>query len=190
MRKGGDPIKTRADIYGQEAAGLLQLVSMYPGILETQLVQFYPGKEEKVKNLLSHLKKQGRIVRKENGGYVSYGAAKTPVPSHMVKAVWVLLDFIDRVEFHSASDFPTAIIFFAGGELYEIIPVPSGQEALVTQALSRNWDSPGRRIVLVDMPEQISGIDLPGISGFCMADCLGTVTYYQKRMEECNWTER
>lgn len=184
------PIKTRANIYGQEAAGLLRLVSIYPGILETQLIRFYPGKEDKVRNLLSHLTKQGRIVRKEAGGYVPYGAAREPVNGSMVSAVWILLDFIDRTEFHSASDFPAAVIFFAEGELYEIVPVPTGQEALIAQALSRNREYAGRRIVLVDTSEQIAGISFPCISGFCTVDGSGQTTYYKKRMEECDWTEK
>ena len=172
-------MKTRAEIYGLEAAELLRAVSMYPGILETQLFRFYPGKEDKIKNLLTHLKRQGRIAPNDAGGYVPYGSPNIS-DSGMVKAVWVLLDFIDRTDFHSASDFPVKIIFFADGELYEIVPVPAGQEILVAQALSRNKENPGRRIVLVDTPEQIPMIDFPGISGFCTVDALGQTTYYQK----------
>ena len=53
-------MKTRADIYGQEAADLLREVSMYPGLSEGQLARFHPGREEKVRNLLAHLQRQGR----------------------------------------------------------------------------------------------------------------------------------
>lgn len=172
-------MKTRAEIYGLEAAELLRIVSMYPGVLEVQLFRFYPGKEDKVKNLLSHLKRQGRITKNDTGGYVPYGAPCNS-DSGMVKAVWILLDFMDRIDFHSASDFPVKIIFFADGELYEIVPVPVGQEILTAQALLRNQASPGRRIVLVDTPEQIPMIDFPGISGFCTVDALGQTAYYQK----------
>ena len=48
------PLRTRAEIYGKEAAALLQEVSLYPGIREGQLSAFYPGKEGTVNNLLSH----------------------------------------------------------------------------------------------------------------------------------------
>lgn len=50
-------MKTRADIYGQEAADLLREVSMYPGLSEGQLARFHPGREEKVRNLLAHLQR-------------------------------------------------------------------------------------------------------------------------------------
>ncbi len=39
------PLRTRAEIYGKEAAALLQEVSLYPGILEGQLSAFHPGKQ-------------------------------------------------------------------------------------------------------------------------------------------------
>ena len=48
----------------------------------------------------------------------------------MMAAVWVLIDFIEEVEFHSVSDYPAKLLFFAGGEVYEVIYVPLNQEAL------------------------------------------------------------
>ena len=39
-------MKTRAEIYGNEAADLLRTVTMYPGLSEQQLLCFHPGKEE------------------------------------------------------------------------------------------------------------------------------------------------
>ena len=101
----------------------------------------------------------------------------------MLRAIWVLLDFIDRVEFHSSGDFLAKILFFSNGELYEIVCVKSGQEALVTHAITRNGGCGGRRIVLIDDPEQIEVLDFPGISGFCTVDESGRVSYYKKMTE-------
>ena len=98
----------------------------------------------------------------------------------MVRAAWVLLDFIDKAEYHSSSDFPVKIAFFSGGELYEIIHAASGQEALVSYALRQSRDSGGRRIVLVDDPGQIPLFTFPGITGFCTVDAGGNVSYYKK----------
>lgn len=56
-------MKTRAEIYGNEAADLLRTVTMYPGLSEQQLLCFHPGKEETAKALLSHLERQGRIFK-------------------------------------------------------------------------------------------------------------------------------
>ena len=57
-------MKTREQIYGQEAAGILRDVSMYRALTERQLLKLYPHKESKIRNLLSYLQKQGRIVQR------------------------------------------------------------------------------------------------------------------------------
>ena len=57
-------MKTREQIYGQEAAGILRDVSMYHALTEMQLLKLYPHKESKIRNLLSYLQKQGRIVQR------------------------------------------------------------------------------------------------------------------------------
>ena len=153
-------VKTRADLYGREATELLRIISMYPGLTEKQLCRFYPGREDVTKNLLAHLCRQGRARQTDSGGYFPYGN--------------------DKAEYHSSSDFPVKIVFFSGGELYEIIHAAAGQEALVTHALHQDRDSGGRRIVLVDDPGQIPFLEFPGITGFCTVDAAGNVSYYKK----------
>ena len=118
-------MKTRAELYGHEATELLRIISMYPGLSEKQLCRFYPGREDVTKNLLSHLCRQGRARQTDTGGYFPYGNDKAETDSGMVRAAWVLLDFIDKAEYHSSSDFPVKIAFFSGGELYEIIHAAS-----------------------------------------------------------------
>lgn len=176
-------MKTRADIYGHEATELLRIISMYPGLSEKQLCRFYPDKEDVTKNLLSHLSRQGRTRQTDTGDYFPYRSDRMETDSGMVRAAWILLDFIDRAEYHSSSEFPVKIAFFSGGELYEIIHAAAGQEALIAHALRQSRDSGSRRIVLVDSPEQISLLEFPGITGFCTVDAAGNVSYYKKSTE-------
>ena len=96
--------------------------------------------------------------------------------------------FIGQVEYHAPGDFPVKLIFFANGELYEIVYAASGQEALINHAL-RDDRSGGRRIILIDNPEDIRRIDCPGISGFCTVDEAGQVHYFKKQ-EELDWNEK
>ena len=56
-------MKTREQIYGQEAASILRDVAMYKALTEEQLLRLYPQKESKVKNLLAYLVRQGRLHR-------------------------------------------------------------------------------------------------------------------------------
>ena len=169
-------MKTRAQIYGKEAAGLLRDITMYPGLSDRQLRRFYPGQEGKIDTLLSRLARQGRIYYDApQRRYFPSEEDAARLDAGLMLAAWVLLDFIDKTEYHSASDFPVKIVFFADGELYEIVHVPSGQEALVGHALSSKEDGAGRRIILVDCPEQIGRISIPHTSGYCTVDPDGTI---------------
>ena len=95
-------MKTREQIYGQEAAGILRDVSMYRALTEMQLLKLYPHKESKIRNLLSYLQKQGRIVQR--GGYYRIPAdAEESIDHGLSKAVWGLTDFMEQVEYHSVS---------------------------------------------------------------------------------------
>lgn len=173
-------MKTRADIYGQEAAELLRLISLYPGLTQRQLEGFFPGKESSVvANLLIHLKRQGRIQSGGNGAWFPYGKAPQS-DLGLMQSVWVLLDVIDRVEYHSPGDFPAKIIFFSNGEVYEIVYAAIGQEALISHALKQDARQEGRRIVLVEEPGQIPQLDFPAIAGFCTVSSSGQVLYYQR----------
>lgn len=95
----------------------------------------------------------------------------------MIAAFWVLLDFIDRVEYHTSSDFPVKISFFSENKMYEIIYVAYGQELLVGHALSEKDDA--RRIIVVDDPKQIEQLNIPGVSGYCTVSPDGQISYYK-----------
>jgi len=153
---------------------------MYKTLTEEQICRLYPGREAVIKNLLAHLTRQGRIYRNPANGRVSASAeCDANADSGMIAAVWVLIDFIDRAEYHSAGDFPVKIGFFAAGELYEIIYVPYEQEMLMNHALADKNETAARRIVLVDRAEQIGGINIPNTTGFCSVTLDGMVRYYK-----------
>lgn len=154
---------------------------MYPGLSETQLCRFYPGKTDKVKNLLAHLQRQARILRADSGRYFPAGTADFGIDSGLNRAVWILLDFIDRVEYHSSGEFPVKITFFLSGEIYEIIYAAAGQEVLISHILRQHGTHDGRRLVLVDSPEQLHQLDFPGITGYCTVELSGKVQYYKKK---------
>ena len=175
------PIHTRAEVYSKEATQLLQEISMYPGVLEQQLIRFHPGKDNIIKGLLSQLIRQGRIRCEQDSSYYINGFFVKCKDYSMMKAVWVLLDFLDHVEYHSASDFPVKLVFFIDGEEYEVICVPQGQEVLINQAMHHLKEEHSRRIVIIDSPDQISALDFPSITAFCIVDLCGTVKYYRLR---------
>ena len=158
---------------------------MYRALTEAQLLGLYPGKDKQVLNLLAYLVRQGRIFKSEDGLYTA--ALKPEVFDRGLSlALWVLIDFIDQVDFHSSSDFPAKIIFFASSEVYEIVYVAYGQEALVSHILSDQTDEPPNYIILVEKPEQITSIEAPNVRGYCTVSSDGQVQYYQKGEGVCH----
>lgn len=172
-------MKTRDQIYGQEAASILRDISMYRALKEDQLLRLYPGKQDKVKNLLVYLVRQGRICQCGNLYCADQDQADN-VDQGLLAAVWVLVDMIDRVEFHSVGDYPAKIIIFSDGEVYEIIHAAVGKEALLSHVLSEAKEEPSKYIILVDRLEQIAELQIPNASGYCTVSPEGEVQYYQK----------
>lgn len=172
-------MKTRGQIYSQEAAGLLRDISMYRAMKEEQILRLNPKKEAKIKNLLGYLVKQRRIVKANSTYFASPGCVER-VDRSLMAALWVLADFSDRVEYHSVGDFPTKIIFFADDEIYEIVHAEQGRETLMTHLMGVPGEEPSNYLVLVDDPEQIAELDLPNVCGYCTVSPDGEVQYYQK----------
>ena len=173
-------LKNRAAIYQWEAAEMLHNISLYPGLTEEQLCRFFPEKEATAKTLLTHMLKEGRVHRAENGRYYANQEAQNGTDKDLSRCVWVLLDFIDQVEYHTVGEFPTAILCFANGELYEIVPIPQGKETMICQLLRQPQKDAGKRIVVVEDTAQIEMLDIPQVAGFCTVAEDGTVSYYKK----------
>ncbi|WP_326975356.1 DUF5697 family protein [Caproicibacter sp. BJN0012] len=171
-------MKTRGDLYAKEAQELVRVITLYKTLACEQIYRLFPGKESSIKNLLSVLIKQRRIFYNPDASRLSASPECDAAPDMgMIAAFWVLLDFIDRVEYHTASDFPVKISFFCDGEMYEIVRIAFGQEVLITHALPKEDDA--RRIILVDCPKQIEVIHISGIAGFCTVDPDGATHYYK-----------
>ena len=93
----------------------------------------------------------------------------------------VLTDFIDRVDYHSSTDFPVKLIFIADGELYEVIYVETGGEALIEHAVAKQPDDAEKRIVIVESAEQIGKLNIPDVTAYCTVDMnTGAVQYYKQ----------
>lgn len=105
---------------------------------------------------------------------------RSKADSNIARAVWVLLHFLDMVQYHAAGEYPVTLYFFGKSVLYEVIHIPVGQEIMVSQLLQMPTRDSGRRIVLVDKLSQIAQIDFPDIVAFCTVSNYGKVNYYDK----------
>ena len=115
-----------------------------------------------------------------DGLYCAAPECAEDVDKGLLASVWVLADFIDRVEFHSVGDFPAKLIFFADGEVYEVIHAASGKETLINHILSALAEEASSYLILVDKPEQIPELDIPNARGYCTVSPEGEVQYYQR----------
>ena len=166
----------------REAAELLRNITVYHCMRRDQLLRLYPGKEGVIENLLRYLVKQQRIFY--NTDRDCYG----DVPDcredrELTAALWVLLDFIEKVEYHSPDNMPAKLVFFADGEVYEVVYVGPGKEALLQHALAAEDDS-GQRLVIIEEEDQMQHLHIPHIAAYCMVDEQGCVQYFRKE-EPC-----
>ena len=173
--------KARAEQNRMEAASLLRDVSMYRCLTKEQIYGLYPGKYTVIKNLLSYMEKQGRIVR-VGRYYCDSQESIKELDRSLLAAVWVLVDFMEQVEYHATARYPAKIVFCADGEVYEIIHAGVGKEALVSYiTLEREKDeNPTKYLVLVDRPEQIEELQTDNAIGYCTVAPDGKVQYYRK----------
>ncbi len=172
-------MKTRGQIYSQEAAGLLRDISMYQALRKEQLLRLYPGKRGVIQNLLSYLLKQHRIIY-EDGLYFPAPDRPDNIDWGLINAVWVLVDFIDRVEYHVIGEVPAKLTFIAEGTVYEVVYMEQGKETMLAHVMGQHSEEPPNYLVIVDSPEQIAQLNLPNTCGYCTVSPDGEVEYYQK----------
>lgn len=173
-------MKTHEDLYRQEATSMLRDITMYQALRKEQFVALYPGKQQAIEKLLTYLVRQSRIQWDSEKQVYRCMEAKDDIDPGMAAAVWVLIDFINHVDFHSVSDYPTKIIFFAEECIFEIIYVDSGKEALINSLLVSTGDSPSRYLVIVENEEQIQLLKIPNVVAYCTVSPSGEVQYYQE----------
>jgi len=172
---------TRDMIYSHEAADLLRTLSLYKTLLEKQVYRMFPDKKQQaIHTLVERYIKDGRIFRDQRRQLLS-ALPEPELDVGMIKAFWVLLDFIDETEYHSAGDFPIRLYFFAQAEMYEVVYVQPGQEALISQALMNKADDEGKKIMVVESLKQISDISCSNVSGYCLVDEQGTTHYFKEK---------
>lgn len=172
-------MKTRKEIYGKEATEILRNVTVYHSIYKRQLNFLMPNiKPDVFQKILFHLQNNRRIYYDKNTD-ILYADADTALNLDVIKCLWVLCDFIEKVDFHSSSDFPVNIVFFCENELYEVSYIPENKEAIFEQGF-KNYEVEGKRIIVLENVEQISKMQISDVTAYCIVnDETGEVKYFK-----------
>lgn len=172
-------MKTKEE-YHKETADLLRIVTSYRAIQLEQVLRFFPKREGTIKALIYRLIKQNRLYLDQDKQLLCDRTESADSPDYgLITALWVLLDFKKSILYHINSDFPTKITFFAQDEVYEIIYVALGQEALIDHAFSAMPDNTANRLVVIESRMQAAKLNIPNTLAFCIVTD-GIVNYYQK----------
>ena len=120
-----------------------------------------------MKSLITSLIKQGRIYYDQDRDLLCDSPEASDSPDYgMIAAVWVLLDFKEAVVYHTSGEFPVKLHFFSQDEVYEVIYVSLGQEALINHVLASLPSKDANRLVILESEQQAVQITIDGITAF------------------------
>lgn len=174
-------MKTRNQIYNGEGEKLLRIITTYHALYYEQVMQIFQKDSDSMKAFITSLVKQGRLYYDPDSGLLcdSAESAASPDPGTLA-AFWVLLDFKKAVIYHNSGEFPVKLTFFARDEMYEVIYIGIGQEALISHALRLQKESGACRLVILESESQAKNLPIDGVAAFCIVGPGGAVSYYRK----------
>ena len=181
----------------EELLELKQLLKEYRVLRTEQLYRWFSTKDRRVVgNMLSYLRRGGQLVSDPSGSLLalneptSVGAAravhqlKKGLDEKRIAAFWVLAGFAGRVEYHACGEYPVQLFFFMAGEEYEIVYVPYGNEGMMGALFSQREQKGAHILVIVETPEQIETLEIPGADWFCTVAADGTIQRYLQEESE------
>ncbi len=169
-------MKTREEVYAKEATEVLRYISTYHCIKRDQLSRLFANLSTRLDAILSYLIHQGRIFHDND---VFFYSSECERDADMLSAIYVFCDFCESSEYDAVCEFPSKMLFFSNGEVYDVIVVADGKELLVSCAMKNAGDI-GKHLVVVESLEQIDRLDIPNVAAYCIVDIdSGDVKYYK-----------
>lgn len=167
-------------IQNQHLSEMNHFITMYQALPLPQLRSlFHELPEATVLSLIKKLEKLGLVTYDIQTGIIKLPAMKKANPG-IIAAVWVLLDFLSDVTYHTISSFPAVLSFYTEGDGYDVIFIPIDKESLYNHALPEQTEGNKRLVIIQDIC-QLQKIDFPQISAFCRISDDGQVQYFKKQ---------
>ena len=116
----------------QEEQYVVRWLAQYGALTKVQLLRMLQKPKSTAEKILRNLRRQMRIADIGGGYYIGLDAMCKP-DQRMILAVWVLLEFMDRVEpmSHYPAAYPSQIFFLKENMGYEIVVLYEGEESLL-----------------------------------------------------------
>ena len=117
----------------QEEQHIIRWLTQYGALAKTQVIRLLkdqpPSKAEKI---IQRLKRELMISDVAGGYYIGIDSLTQP-DQRIILAVWVLLEFIDRVDpmAHYPATYPSQLFFLKEDTGYEIVVLYEGEENLL-----------------------------------------------------------
>ena len=111
---------------------VVKWLSQYGTLPRKQIVQMLQKPPDTAKKIINNLKRQLRISEIGDGYYLALDPMSKP-DQRVILAVWVLLQYIDKVEpmAHYPAVYPSQIFFLKDNIGYEIVTLYDGEEHLL-----------------------------------------------------------
>ena len=157
----------------QEEKYIIHWLTQYGALTKTQVVRMLPDKPpETTEKIIRNLKRELMISELSGGYYLGVDPACQP-DQRIILAVWVLLQFIGKVEpmAHYPATYPSQLFFLKKQMGYEIVVLYEGEQHL-TRLLRPEEDlkyifvlphiSMARELVLPSVPCLFATVDYDG----------------------------
>ena len=174
-------LKTRNEIYSDEKE-IIRIMSSYKLLHRSQLHKLFPNKKSgTVDNMLRKLARGKRLFINWETGYVAAGKELFgKMNTELVCSFWLLLEFIEKVTYHTTTEFPAQIFFITENDNYEILYVAQSQEAAVNAYfLKPKQQDICKRLVIVEDTAQIPNLNIPSVTAYTTVTVDGKISYYQ-----------
>ncbi len=171
----------------EELLEIKQLLKEYRVLHTEQLYAWFSDKERPVvSNMLSYLRRVGQLVNDPSGRLLALNTPELAkgLDEKRIAAFWVLTKFAGQVEYHACGEYPVQLFFFMEGEEYEIVYVPYGNEGIMGALFSQRERSGAHILVIVESPEQIEMLEIPGADWFCTVAPDGSIQRYLQEESE------
>lgn len=116
----------------REEQYVIKWLSQYGALAKTQILRMLQKPRSTSEKILRNLKRQMQIADIGGGYYIGLDEMCKP-DQRMLRAVWVLLKFMDRVNpmSHYPAAYPSQIFFLKENMGYEIVVLYEGEENLI-----------------------------------------------------------